>query len=109
MDKTQRKRSSWTLTILILLGLVYGSLLRLHVTFTGMPHVDGILGVMIGLYACVQPAVNGIDALVYGRYYAPIQDSSRWTLLLWWALNLLVLLVGLTVIFTSLLRYSGLN
>ena len=36
MDKTQHKRSAWTLTILILLGLAYSGLLRLHVSLTAI-------------------------------------------------------------------------
>jgi hypothetical protein len=107
MDKVQRARSSRTLVLLILAGLAYSGLLRLHVIVTGVARIDGILGVMLGLYAGAQPALHLIDALFYRE--SSDGREPRWTILGWWGLNLMVLLAAMTVIFTSLLRYSGQN
>jgi len=91
---------------LILAGLVYGGLLYYRQTITGKPQIDGILGVLLGLYTCSIPAANALDKLLYGRY-APAEDTSRTAVIFWWGLNGLALLAGLLVMVVSLIRYTA--
>jgi type II secretory pathway component PulL len=59
--------------------------------------MDGIIGVLLGLYICSHPAANMLDALFFERRFQR-PDSSRWSGISWLALNILVLLVGWLVI-----------
>jgi hypothetical protein len=106
--KTPRRRQNvkW-LIVLIMLGIIYSSLLHFDVHLTGIHQIDGILGILLGLYSCAQPAANALDAILYGRYYDPRTKLSRRANFYWWGLNILILLVGWQAIVTGLLTYSA--
>ena len=106
MQKTHSSRRSLVLIILIVIGLVYSSLINLHVPLTSRYQWDGLLGVLYGLYACSHPAANVLDMLFYARG-AHRQGFSVPAYRLFWGLNLLVLLVGWYDIFTGLLRFTA--
>ncbi len=108
MKREKTVRSTSALIGLIGLGLVYSSLLHFGARLTGVHQVDGILGVMLGLFTSAQPAANVLDIILYGRYL-PRRAHSLRARYAWWGLNGVVLLVGWWVIVNSLLRYSGLN
>jgi hypothetical protein len=91
------------LWILVAIAIVYGGLLHFRHSLTGHEVVDGILGVLLGLYICSHPAANAIDLLFYDRA-ALRQLSSNWNGLRWFALNLLVFLCGWVVIFLGTTR-----
>jgi hypothetical protein len=103
MDQHRRGRNIKTLWALFLLGIVYSSLLYYQRTLTGTNNVDGIIGVLLGLYICSHPAANVVDMLFFGRG-ARRQFSSRRSAVLWLALNMLVLLIGWIVIFVGTTR-----
>jgi hypothetical protein len=96
------------LTSLILLGLFYSLLLHFQVRLTGVQQIDGIAGVLLGLFTCAQPAANVLNILLFGRYASPQKVSQR-DRAIWCGLNAAVLLVGLIVIVSSLLRYSAIQ
>ena len=81
----------------VLLAIAYSGLLYYLRTLTGANTLDGIIGVLLGLYICSHPAANMLDALFFERRFQR-QGSSRWSGISWLALNLLVLLVGWLVI-----------
>ncbi|MDR3576483.1 MAG: hypothetical protein P4L50_21670 [Anaerolineaceae bacterium] len=91
---------------LILLGLFYSGWLHFHLHFTGIQQLDGIFGVLIGIYACAHPAANLLDMAIY-HHGLPRQVASRNAYICWWALNIAVLLVGWVTIVTGLLRFSA--
>jgi hypothetical protein len=101
----QHRRKTRSLGVLILLGLIYTALLRFHFPLTGIHQLDGILGILLGIYACAHPAANLLDIALY-HHGLPAQISSKRAYIYWWALNIAVLLVGWLVIATGLLRFA---
>jgi len=94
------------LLVLGVLGIAYGSLLYSRSTLTGTNNLDGIIGVVLGLYICSHPAANLIDMLFYRRGIC-YQFSSRRSAFWWLTLNVLVLLVSGVVIFVGTTRLIG--
>jgi len=94
-----RRRSSSALIIgLTFLSVAYVLLLPLLPSLTGNSRLDGLLGVVLGLYVCSHPAANLLDLLLFSRQSAP-HFNSRASLLGWLALNLVVLAAGWMDIF----------
>lgn len=94
------------LLALTLLGIAYSILLYYQGTLTGRDNVDGIIGVVFGLYMCSYPAAFIVDLLFFRRDSWHKFSSSRSTLI-WLALNMLVLLIGWLVIFLGTTRLIG--
>ena len=65
MDHHPRGRNTAVLWALILLGIAYSSLLYYGRRLTGTDKVDGIIGVLLGLYICSHPAANVVDLLFF--------------------------------------------
>jgi hypothetical protein len=91
---------------LVLLAVACGALLHHRRTLTGLPLLDGTLGVILGLYICSQPAAHAIDLLFQARS-ARGEGASGWASLGWLALNLLALLAGWLLIFLGTTRLVG--
>jgi hypothetical protein len=106
MDQQRLGRNIMTLSVLVVLGIAYSNLLYSQRTLTGMNNVDGIIGVVFGLYICSHPAANLVDMLFFRRGIR-YQFSSRRSAVLWLALNMLVLLIGGIVIFIGTTRFIG--
>jgi hypothetical protein len=104
MGEHRRGRNIKMMCGLILLAIAYGSWLYYQHTLTGADKLDGGIGVLLGLYICSHPAANMLDMLFFGRS-AGREDSSKWSDILWLALNILVLLSGWTVIFIGTTRF----
>jgi len=92
--------------VLVVLGIAYSGLFYSQRTLTGMNHLDGIIGVVFGLYICSRPAANLVDMLFYRRGNRH-QFLSKRSIVLWLALNMLVLLIGGIVIFIGTTRFIG--
>lgn len=88
---------------LALLGLAYTTWLQFRPTLTGMPLLDGGIGVLLGLYICSHPAANAVDMLFERGLLRRIR--SKWLGAGWLALNGLVLVVGWTVIAAGVTRF----
>jgi hypothetical protein len=106
MDQNWRGRNIKTLWTMVLLGVAYSSLLYYQRTLTGTDNMDGIIGVLLGLYICSHPAANVVDMLFFRRG-ARRQFSSKRSAVLWLAINMLVLLIGWFVIFIGTTRLIG--
>lgn len=104
MNQPRRRRNIKTLWGLILLAIVYSSLLYYLRTLTGKNGLDGIIGVLLGLYICSYPTANVLDIVLFGRS-SGYQVSSRRSNILWLALNVFVLLSGWIVIFIGATRF----
>ena len=104
MKQHRRGRNIKTLWALILFGIAYSGLLHYQRTLTGMNEVDGIIGVLLGLYICSHPAANVVDMLFFRRGARHL-FSSRRSAVLWLVLNIVVLLIGWVVIFIGTTRF----
>ena len=83
------------LGLVVLLALAYGGWLYFQRTLTGSYRLDGVVGVLLGLFICSRPAANMLDLLFTWRYQA---TTSEWSAMGWLALNVLVTIVGWIVI-----------
>jgi hypothetical protein len=108
MELKERKRKITTLWILIFLGLVYCALIYIHLAFTQTPQIDGLFGVLLGLFTSAHPAANLLDIILYGRYISS-RNFSKQSTYWFWTLNIIVLLVGWVDIVMGLLRFSFLK
>jgi hypothetical protein len=106
MDQQRLGRKIVTLSLLIVLGIAYSSFLYFQPTLTGLHLLDGIIGVVLGLYISSHPAANLVDMLFYGRGIR-YQFSSRRSFVLWLSLNILVLFISGVVIFVGTTRLIG--
>jgi len=106
MDQQRLGRKIITLSVLIVLGIAYSSLLYFRGTLTGMDHVDGIIGVVLGLYICSHPAAHLVDMLFYRRAIR-YRFSSKRSVVLWLSLNVFVLVISGIVIFVGTTRLIG--
>jgi len=102
-DYQRRVRILWAV---ILCTLIYGALLLWLGSFTGNPFLDGVIGVVLGLYVCSHPAANAVDLLFFQRDSLR-QLASGWSGLGWLALNLLALLLGWLTIATGATRLAA--
>jgi hypothetical protein len=106
MDQDQRRHNIKMLWAMVLIGIAYSVLLYFQRTLTGADNIDGIIGVLLGLYICSHPAANVVDVLFFRRG-ARSQFSSKQSVVFWLALNIMVLLIGWTVIFIGTTRLIG--
>jgi hypothetical protein len=91
---------------MVLLALVYLGLLYYLHTLTGDNVLDGIAGVVLGLYICSLPAANAVD-MIFAERSASFALSSLRAGGRWLALNLLTLLAGWIVIVVGAIRLFG--
>ena len=82
-----------TLGVVVVLALVYLGWMYSQLTITGTSRLDGVIGVLLGLFICSRPAANFLD-LLFTRH----QTSSERSLLGWLALNGVVMFMGWLVI-----------
>jgi hypothetical protein len=97
MYQPRRKRNTGLLWALLVLAAIYDGLLAVRHRLSDSLLFDGSLGVLLGLYICSRGAANLLDLILYGRLL-PFQWSSKRARNGWVALNLLILVVGWSVI-----------
>jgi hypothetical protein len=73
---------------------------------SGQYRVDGIVGVLLGLYICSYPAANGID-LIFAQRGNISRIFSRKSGFLWLLLNAVVMTVGWFLIVIGASRFTG--
>lgn len=91
----ERGRNYGTLGVVVVLALLYGGWMITQHTITDIPRLDGIIGVLLGLFICSRPAANMLDLLFTRRGQ---MASAEWSSIGWLALNGLVMFVGWLVI-----------
>ena len=74
-------------------------------SFTGDDLIDGMVGVVLGLFICSRPAANGID-LIFQERGAFKRAVSRRSGVTWLLLNGLVMVVGWFVISVGAARLT---
>jgi len=106
MDRQPLGRKIVTLLVVIVLGIAYTGFLYFQPTLTGRYVLDGIIGVVLGLYISSHPAAHLVEMLFYRRAMR-YSFSSRRSFVLWLSLNALVLLISGIVIFVGTTRLIG--
>ena len=106
MDQQRLGRKVIALSGLIVLGIAYSGFLYFHPTLTGVRDLDGIIGVVLGLYISSHPAAHLVEMLFYRRAIR-YPFSSKRSVVLWISLNVLVLFVSGIVIFVGTTRLIG--
>ncbi len=102
----RRQLNTGWLVGVIVLAAVYAGLLYYGGTLTGTARLDGIVGVVLGLFICSHPSANLVDVLIFGRILGR-QGMSKRNYILWWALNALVFLIGFMVIVSGTTRFTS--
>ncbi|HEX4346562.1 MAG TPA: hypothetical protein VHZ73_03275 [Vicinamibacterales bacterium] len=74
--------------------------------WTGEYRVDGIVGVLIGLYICSYPSANGID-LIFAERGNVKRIFTKKAGFVWLSLNAIVMMVGWFVIVIGASRFTG--
>ena len=103
-----RRRSGYSIAILlglILLALGYGGILTYHQTLTGSGRLDGMIGVMLGLFICARPAANLMD-LLYQSASNRRHGLAVYDLWIWLLLNVFTLIVGLIVVIIGAIQFT---
>lgn len=106
MDRQRLGCDIGTFCVLAVLGIGYSGWLYSGHPLTGMDTVDGIIGVVLGLYICSHPAATLVDMLFYRRW-TRYQFSSVRSVLSWLALNILILFIGGVTIFVGTTSLIG--
>lgn len=106
MSKRRNRLNTRWLVGVIVLALVYATLLYFAHTLTGTVKLDGIIGIVLGLYICSHPSANLVDVLIFGRVLGR-QGMSKRTYFWWWVLNFVVFLVGFLVIASGTTRFTA--
>jgi len=106
MDQQRLGRRIVTLSVLIVLGIAYSGFLYSQPTLTGVRDLDGIMGVVLGLYISSHPAAHLVEMLFYRRAIR-YRFSSKRSVVLWISLNVLVLFISGIVIFVGTTRLIG--
>jgi hypothetical protein len=102
MDQHRRKLKM--LCALSLIGITYCILLDSQHTLIGKDTLEGVIGVVFGLYLSSHPAAGLIDLLFFKRA-GWNQYSSNRSMGFWLVINMLVLLIGWLVIFVGTTRF----
>lgn len=106
MNQQRPGRKNILLSVLILVGIAYSGFLYFQPTLTGRLDLDGMIGVVLGLYISSHPAAYLVEMLFYRRAIRYRFSSTR-SVVLWISLNVLVLLISGIVIFAGTTRLIG--
>ena len=103
-------RNAVLLIVMLLLGGFYCGWVSFLGTLTGVTGLDGMIGVLLGLYMASHPAGNTLDMLLFMR--GDVREDILTTIpgRIWLALNALVFLAAWLVIFigvTLFVRKTG--
>jgi hypothetical protein len=89
----ERGRNYKTLGVVVVLAVIYIARMYARHTITDTPRLDGILGVLLGLFICSRPAANYLDLL-----FTRNRTAGERSLLGWLMLNGVVMFAGWLVI-----------
>jgi hypothetical protein len=105
MDQKQPIRNINSLFTMILVAVIYGILTKLSRTLTGNQTLDGIIGVILGLFICSFPAANLVD-MIFFRHWALLNSGHKFANFGWLMLNAIVILAGWLVIVSGTLHFA---
>jgi hypothetical protein len=105
-DGSRRKPRPVLLGLMGILAAAYALSVGLIGPAPRTLRVEGIAGVILGLYIGSHPAANLLDILLYGRVFGPIFPSKKKNAG-WLILNFTVLLAGFAVIVLGATRFTA--
>jgi hypothetical protein len=91
---------------LVLAAFAYAAIFHYTLTLTGSVRLDGVIGVILGLYICSHPTANFLDLFLFSGRSAP-KFASWWSALLWFAFNVLVMAAGWSDIFIGATKLAA--
>jgi hypothetical protein len=97
MARKRRKHPYCALFAPVLLAGAYRVWFYFEITLTGSYRLDGLTGVILGLYICSQAAANLLDLLLYSGLEWEHENPGAG--LTWLSANILTLLIGFSLIF----------
>ncbi len=106
MTTGRRKPRPVLLGAMVVVSAVYITVVGSLGGALGIPKIEGVVGVVLGLYICSLPAANLVDMLFYSRVFGP-PFASRRKIAAWVALNSLTLIAGLVVIVLGATRFTA--
>jgi hypothetical protein len=95
-------RSTAGLVILIVAAFSYGVVESSRRISANLSSWDGIIGVVLGLFICAQPAANFLD-LLYRTSRTRARTQPGWV---WPLLNVLALIAGIAIIIIGTTQLS---
>jgi hypothetical protein len=104
MKQPRLEHHTTRMWISMLLAIGYGTAFVYLYTLTGSTILDGIIGVLLGLYIGSHPAAHLLD-LLYLPHGARKELLSSEPGVVWLAANILVLLVGILAIVIGANRF----
>ena len=99
------KKCNSKMWMVALPGIVYSGLVYYQGALTGMNIVDGIIGVVLGLYISSHPSTNVVGMLFWGRSVQPQFLSIR-SAILWLAGNICDPIINFTIVPLSVYHVS---
>lgn len=105
MSAQKRRHNYVTLGVMLLLAMSYHVTVYFWRPLWRAHKVEGILGILLGLFICSIPAANLLD-LLYGLLGNRLQQDEGLRLVFWLLLNIIVLLVGWFVITLGATRFT---
>ncbi len=103
----QKRRHNYSLLgVLVLLAVFYTITIYFWRPLSNAHKVEGILGILLGLYICSKPAANLLD-LLFDLLSKHLEPASGLRLVLWLVVNLALLLVGWFVITLGATRFTA--
>lgn len=93
------------MVVLIAVGVAYTAWMIDQGRLTSTDRLDGIIGVLLGLFTCSYPAAHFLDLLLFHRD-SLLRDAERRSVIAWILANGLVLAVGLAVIILGMTRFT---
>jgi hypothetical protein len=104
--RKRNARDVRTLALLIFTSACYLAALILIPFMPTFEQVEGIVGVVLGLYVCAHPARHFMDLLLYRKIEGE-RFSSTGAMAGWLSLNALVMLGGWLVIVLGVMRLTA--
>jgi hypothetical protein len=105
MSAQKRRHNYVTLGVMLLLAMSYHVTVYFWRPLSRAHKVEGILGILLGLFICSIPAANLLD-LLYDLLRNRLQQDEGLRLVFWLFLNIIVLLVGWFVITLGATRFT---
>lgn len=93
------------LWVLAAVAVVYIFWMILLHNLTLNTRLDGVLGVLGGLFVCSQPSANFVDILFFGRFTA-VRSLRTGGWIAWVGVNLLVFVLGILMITVGTVQFS---
>lgn len=105
MSAQKRRHNYVTLGVILLLALCYHMTVYFWQVLWHYHKVEGILGILLGLFICSIPAANLLDML-YDLLGNRLQQDEGLRVVVWLLVNIIVLLVGWFVITLGATRFT---